>query len=60
MEQPLGTGPEANPDPQLVQQLNELRFFGFTVLEDVLPADTVRALRDFVMATEPDIGVDTL
>ncbi len=60
MEQPLGTGPEANPDPQLVQQLNELRFFGFTVLEDVLPADTVRALHDFVMATEPDIGVDTL
>ena len=58
MEQPCQTETERLPDQAHTQQLNELEIFGFTILEDVLPADTVAALRDFVMATEPEIGVD--
>ena len=58
MEQPVGVETEGIPAPQLTQHLNELKVFGFTVLEDVLHADTLAKVHDFVIATEPEIGVD--
>ena len=41
------------------QQVTELEVYGFTVLEDVLSSAQVTALRDFVLAEEARIGVES-
>ena len=41
------------------QQLTELRVYGFTVVEQVLDARTVAALREFVLEEEAAIGVES-
>ena len=47
-------------DQAIEQKLNELRIFGFTVIEDVLSESEVTTLRDFVVETENRIGVESL
>ena len=42
------------------QKLTELKVFGFTIIEDVVSTDEIHKLRDFVVATEKEIGVETL
>ncbi|HIG38996.1 MAG TPA: hypothetical protein EYQ14_00390 [Gammaproteobacteria bacterium] len=41
------------------QKLTELRVFGFAIVEDVLPADDIKSMREFIAKTEADIGVES-
>ncbi|MEJ2090304.1 MAG: phytanoyl-CoA dioxygenase family protein [Gammaproteobacteria bacterium] len=43
----------------LAQQVTELRVFGFTIVDEVLTADEVTEMREFVLRTAADIGVES-
>jgi hypothetical protein len=41
------------------QKLTELRVFRFAIVEDVLPPDDIESMREFVVKTEANIGVES-
>ncbi|HIG43104.1 MAG: phytanoyl-CoA dioxygenase family protein [bacterium] len=43
----------------LEQKLHELQIFGFTIIENVLPGNQLKQIREFVVKTEERIGVET-